>query len=85
MAIDPTRTNETCCRPWILGIVFGIVAARLIAPAIAGADEPEDAEPRRTPRLSAIRTDQPPDVDGRLDEPAWQKATDRADRASRAL
>ncbi len=37
--------------------------------AVGGVDGP-----RRAPKLTAVRTDTPPVIDGQLDDPAWQKA-----------
>lgn len=62
-----------------------VVAAGLLAPAAAGADTASEdrsvaadpvgfAGPRRSPTLAMMRTDKPPDIDGKLDDPAWQAA-----------
>jgi hypothetical protein len=72
----------------VRALIFGALAANVLAPAIAGAgpaepghdspDRPEVVrvgEPRHTPTLTAIRTDRPPAIDGRLDDPSWQAAT----------
>jgi hypothetical protein len=75
----------SCC-PRVL--LFWVLVANLVGPAIAGAAPvetgrdvpggPEVApgrELRHTPTLAAVRTDKPPEVDGRLDDAAWQAAS----------
>jgi hypothetical protein len=63
-----------------------VVAATVLVPAAADADaalEPSPAPadplavagPRRSPTLAMIRVDTPPEIDGKLDDPAWQRAT----------
>ena len=44
--------------------------ATFAASAPAGAEEPIPDRPRAT----AVRTDAPPEIDGRLTDPAWQDA-----------
>ena len=64
-----------------------VLAATVLASATARAEQPEPprevpsapdatppAEARRAPSLVAVRTDKPPDIDGKLDDPPWQNA-----------
>jgi uncharacterized protein DUF5916/cellulose/xylan binding protein with CBM9 domain len=64
--------------PWLF------VFATLLVSANARADQPEPphevpaappaAQARHAPTLIAVRTDQPPAIDGKLDDPPWQNA-----------
>jgi len=70
------------CAPWFF------VFATVLASTTARADQPESphevpsapaaappaAEARRAPALIAVRTDKPPDIDGKLDDAPWQNA-----------
>ena len=69
------------CRYVPLAVVLAtIVLASLGSFAIADkAEQPlvvpsGDDGPRRAPKLTAVRIDAPPEIDGRLEDPAWQKA-----------
>ena len=66
---------------------LSIAGALALAPELAAAGQPDTprdvpapGEPqpaaagRRAPTLTAVRTDKPPDIDGRLDDPPWQRA-----------
>ena len=57
--------------------LLALAAAACAASSRALAQERFDPEPElaQGPRVTATRTEQPPVIDGRLDEPAWRDAT----------
>jgi hypothetical protein len=84
---DRSHAHHDGRSPCARALPWCVVAANVLAAAIAGADEPaagrslaggaevdRPGEPRRSPTLTAIRTDEPPDIDGQLDDPSWQRA-----------
>src|SRR5262245_23812118 len=56
--------------------VATLVSAVMLAPALAGAQAPAAGQARGggRPRVTPTRTDTPPVIDGKLDDPVWKSA-----------
>ena len=63
-------------RPWALGALFVLLVPAATLAQEAGKVPPGRIQVESAPRptAAALRTDAPPTVDGRLDEPVWQQA-----------